>query len=111
MQRVQDHIKGLNFKYRVSLRGDDGVDYINDLGRFVDAQTIELVHASAAATTAAAAHASGVHATTAHTLSEEKQRMRAPPPMPPRVTTTTLTAGAIVVAVGAAFEAGCHSGG
>eukprot|EP00613_Pedinella_sp_CCMP2098_P073361 CAMPEP_0171908950 /NCGR_PEP_ID=MMETSP0993-20121228/8338_1 /TAXON_ID=483369 /ORGANISM="non described non described, Strain CCMP2098" /LENGTH=239 /DNA_ID=CAMNT_0012541759 /DNA_START=50 /DNA_END=766 /DNA_ORIENTATION=- len=45
VQKVQDHVKGLNFKYRVSLQGD-GVEYLNDLGRFVDGSTVELVHAS-----------------------------------------------------------------
>lgn len=37
---VQDHIRSLNFKYRVDLRGK-GIDYINALGRFVDPHTVE----------------------------------------------------------------------
>lgn len=40
---VQNHIKSLNFKYRVDMRAA-GVTYINDLGRFVSPDTLELVH-------------------------------------------------------------------
>jgi thioredoxin/glutathione reductase (selenoprotein) len=39
---VQDHIKGLNFNYRVQLR-EEGVTYINKLARFVDAHTLEVM--------------------------------------------------------------------
>lgn len=39
-QNVQNHIRGLNFKYRVDLREKD-VDYLNQLGSFVDAHTVE----------------------------------------------------------------------
>lgn len=38
---VQGHVKSLNFGYRVSLR-ENGIDYLNKLGRFVDAHTLEL---------------------------------------------------------------------
>lgn len=38
---VQDYIKSLNFGYRVQLR-EQGVTYINKLGRFVDPNTIEV---------------------------------------------------------------------
>ncbi len=38
---VQDHIKGLNFGYRVSLR-EAGITYLNKLGRFVGPHTLEL---------------------------------------------------------------------
>lgn len=37
---VQDHIKGLNFQYRVSLREKE-VNYINKLGKFVGPNTLE----------------------------------------------------------------------
>jgi len=37
---VQDHIKGLNFQYRVALR-EKNVAYLNKLGKFVDAHTLE----------------------------------------------------------------------
>jgi thioredoxin reductase (NADPH) len=40
-QNIQDHIKGLNFGYRVQLR-EKGVQYMNKLGRFVDANTLEV---------------------------------------------------------------------
>merc|ERR1719352_1592905 len=39
---VQDHIKSLNFKYRVALR-EAGVAYLNKLGSFVDAHTLKCV--------------------------------------------------------------------
>eukprot|EP00584_Thalassiosira_punctigera_P002476 CAMPEP_0172539508 /NCGR_PEP_ID=MMETSP1067-20121228/10703_1 /TAXON_ID=265564 ORGANISM="Thalassiosira punctigera, Strain Tpunct2005C2" /NCGR_SAMPLE_ID=MMETSP1067 /ASSEMBLY_ACC=CAM_ASM_000444 /LENGTH=638 /DNA_ID=CAMNT_0013325207 /DNA_START=198 /DNA_END=2114 /DNA_ORIENTATION=- len=39
---VQNHIRGLNFKYRVDLRENE-VTYLNQLGSFVDAHTIETV--------------------------------------------------------------------
>lgn len=38
---VQDHIKGLNFKYRVNLK-EKNVTYLNKLGKFKDAHTLEL---------------------------------------------------------------------
>lgn len=43
-ERVQDHIRGLNFNYRVTLR-EKGVTYLNKLGKFVDNHTIECVDA------------------------------------------------------------------
>lgn len=39
---VQDHIKSLNFGYRVQLR-EEGVTYINKLGRFVGPNTLEVI--------------------------------------------------------------------
>ena len=39
-ENVQDHIKGLNFGYRVQLR-EGGVTYINKLGKFVGPNTLE----------------------------------------------------------------------
>eukprot|EP00956_Cyclotella_meneghiniana_P026856 scaffold59101_cov24-Cyclotella_meneghiniana.AAC.1 len=39
---VQNHIRGLNFKYRVDLR-EKNVTYLNMLGKFVDRNTIETV--------------------------------------------------------------------
>mmetsp|Transcript_7641 Transcript_7641/g.17293 ORF Transcript_7641/g.17293 Transcript_7641/m.17293 type:complete len:638 (+) Transcript_7641:181-2094(+) len=39
---VQNHIRGLNFKYRVDLREKE-VSYLNQLGSFVDAHTVETV--------------------------------------------------------------------
>mmetsp|Transcript_5734 Transcript_5734/g.10348 ORF Transcript_5734/g.10348 Transcript_5734/m.10348 type:complete len:632 (+) Transcript_5734:186-2081(+) len=41
-QNVQNHIRGLNFKYRVDLREKE-VTYLNMLGSFVDAHTLETV--------------------------------------------------------------------
>lgn len=41
-ENVQNHIKGLNFKYRVNLREND-VSYLNKLGTFKDANTIETI--------------------------------------------------------------------
>ena len=41
-QNVQNHIRGLNFKYRVDLREKE-VTYLNLLGKFIDAHTIETV--------------------------------------------------------------------
>jgi len=41
-QNVQNHIRGLNFKYRVDLREKE-VTYLNLLGKFVDEHTIETV--------------------------------------------------------------------
>ena len=41
VSRVQDHIKSLNFGYRVSLR-EHGVSYLNKLGRFTGPNTVEL---------------------------------------------------------------------
>eukprot|EP00594_Rhizosolenia_setigera_P012622 CAMPEP_0178968562 /NCGR_PEP_ID=MMETSP0789-20121207/18340_1 /TAXON_ID=3005 /ORGANISM="Rhizosolenia setigera, Strain CCMP 1694" /LENGTH=628 /DNA_ID=CAMNT_0020654539 /DNA_START=51 /DNA_END=1937 /DNA_ORIENTATION=+ len=41
-QNVQNHIRGLNFKYRVNLRENE-VNYINKLGKFIDPHTIEVV--------------------------------------------------------------------
>lgn len=39
-QNVQDHIKGLNFGYKVSLR-EEKITYHNKLGKFIDEHTIE----------------------------------------------------------------------
>jgi len=39
---VQNHIRGLNFKYRVNLR-ENNVTYFNKLGKFLDPHTIEVV--------------------------------------------------------------------
>ena len=39
-EHVQDHIKGLNFNYRVQLR-ELGVSYLNKLGKFIDPHTLE----------------------------------------------------------------------
>lgn len=39
---VQNHIRGLNFKYRVDLR-EKNVTYLNMLGKFVDKHTLETV--------------------------------------------------------------------
>jgi len=39
---VQNHIRGLNFKYRVSLR-DNNITYMNKFGKFRDAHTIEAI--------------------------------------------------------------------
>lgn len=39
-QNVQDHIKGLNFGYRVALR-EEGITYLNKLGKFIDPHTLE----------------------------------------------------------------------
>eukprot|EP00574_Skeletonema_japonicum_P009413 CAMPEP_0201730002 /NCGR_PEP_ID=MMETSP0593-20130828/20757_1 /ASSEMBLY_ACC=CAM_ASM_000672 /TAXON_ID=267983 /ORGANISM="Skeletonema japonicum, Strain CCMP2506" /LENGTH=642 /DNA_ID=CAMNT_0048222451 /DNA_START=104 /DNA_END=2032 /DNA_ORIENTATION=+ len=41
-QNVQNHIRGLNFKYRVDLREKE-VTYLNLLGKFVNEHTIETV--------------------------------------------------------------------
>jgi len=41
---VQDHIGGLNFGYRVSLR-ENGITYLNKLGKFVDGHTLETTDA------------------------------------------------------------------
>lgn len=38
---VQNYIKSLNFQYRVALR-EAGIDYLNRLGSFLDAHTLEL---------------------------------------------------------------------
>lgn len=43
-QSVQDHIKGLNFSYRVQLR-EAGVTYLNKLGKFTGPNTMELTDA------------------------------------------------------------------
>jgi thioredoxin/glutathione reductase (selenoprotein) len=43
-QNVQDHIKGLNFSYRVQLR-EAGVTYFNKLGKFTGPHTMELTDA------------------------------------------------------------------
>ena len=40
---VQNHIRGLNFKYRVDLREKE-VTYLNALGSFVDDHTLEIVN-------------------------------------------------------------------
>jgi len=39
-ENVQNHIRGLNFKYRVNLREKE-VTYLNKLGKFKDAHTLE----------------------------------------------------------------------
>ncbi|KAL9189929.1 hypothetical protein ACHAXT_009604 [Thalassiosira profunda] len=39
---VQNHVRGLNFKYRVDLREKE-VTYLNQLGSFIDAHTMETV--------------------------------------------------------------------
>eukprot|EP00606_Chrysophyceae_sp_TOSAG23-5_P000187 GSChrysophyteH2.ASY1.ANO1.484.1 assembled CDS len=39
-QNVQDHIKGLNFGYKVALR-EEGITYLNKLGKFKDDHTLE----------------------------------------------------------------------
>ena len=44
MEAVQNHIKSLNFQYRVQLR-EKSVKYINALGSFVDANSVELTDA------------------------------------------------------------------
>ena len=41
VSHVQDHIKSLNFGYKVSLR-ELGIKYINKLGRFVGPNTLEV---------------------------------------------------------------------
>jgi thioredoxin reductase (NADPH) len=41
VQNVQDHIKGLNFGYRVELR-EKGISYLNKLAKFKDAHTLEV---------------------------------------------------------------------
>lgn len=43
-QNVQDHIKGINFGYKVALR-EEGLTYINKLAKFVDANTLECTDA------------------------------------------------------------------
>ena len=40
-QNIQNHIRGLNFKYRVNLR-ENGVTYLNKLGKFKDNHTLEV---------------------------------------------------------------------
>ena len=40
-ENVQNHIRSLNFKYRVNLR-EKGVSYLNKLGKFKDAHTLEV---------------------------------------------------------------------
>lgn len=40
-QNIQNHIRGLNFKYRVNLR-ENNVTYLNKLGTFQDAHTIQV---------------------------------------------------------------------
>jgi pyruvate/2-oxoglutarate dehydrogenase complex dihydrolipoamide dehydrogenase (E3) component len=42
VKNVQDHIKSLNWGYRVQLR-QKNVDYFNSLAKFVDPHTIECV--------------------------------------------------------------------
>ena len=37
---IQDHIKGINFAYRVQLR-EKGITYLNKLGKFVGTNTLE----------------------------------------------------------------------
>lgn len=40
---IQNHIKGLNFKYRVNLR-ENSVTYLNKLGKFKDNHTLEVTN-------------------------------------------------------------------
>jgi len=40
-ENIQNYIRGLNFKYRVSLR-EKNVTYLNKLGRFIDSHTLEV---------------------------------------------------------------------
>jgi len=40
-EKIQNHIRGLNFKYRVNLREKE-VTYLNKLGRFLDPHTLEV---------------------------------------------------------------------
>uniref|UniRef100_A0A7S4MQN0 Thioredoxin-disulfide reductase n=1 Tax=Odontella aurita TaxID=265563 RepID=A0A7S4MQN0_9STRA len=40
-ENIQNHIRGLNFKYRVNLR-EKNVKYLNKLGKFKDAHTLEV---------------------------------------------------------------------
>lgn len=40
-EAVQNHIRGLNFNYRVTLR-EKNVTYLNKLGKFMDAHTLEV---------------------------------------------------------------------
>lgn len=42
VSNVQDHIRGLNFGYKVALR-DEGVTYLNKLGKFVGKNELEVV--------------------------------------------------------------------
>jgi thioredoxin reductase (NADPH) len=51
---VQDHIKGLNFGYKVQLR-DEGVKYINKLGSFVSPNELQVVDKKGKAETITAA--------------------------------------------------------
>jgi thioredoxin reductase (NADPH) len=41
-EKVQDHIKGINFGYRVKLR-EEGVVYLKKLGKFLDKHTLECI--------------------------------------------------------------------
>lgn len=41
-ENIQNHIRGLNFKYRVNLR-EKSVTYLNKLGKFIDPHTIEVI--------------------------------------------------------------------
>jgi thioredoxin reductase (NADPH) len=41
-ENVQNHIHGLNFKYRVNLR-ENNVVYLNKLGKFLDSHTMEVI--------------------------------------------------------------------
>lgn len=51
---VQDHIKGINFGYRVELR-EQGVTYLNKLGKFVGPNTLEVTDAKGKTATITAA--------------------------------------------------------
>jgi thioredoxin reductase (NADPH) len=53
-ERVQDHIKGLNFGYRVQLR-EQGVQYLNKLGKFTGPNTLECIDAKGRSKTITAA--------------------------------------------------------
>ncbi|KAJ8606869.1 hypothetical protein CTAYLR_010260 [Chrysophaeum taylorii] len=51
---VQNHIKGLNFEYRVALR-EAGIDYLNRLAAFEDAHALEVRNAKGETSTITAA--------------------------------------------------------
>ncbi len=51
---IQDHIKGLNFGYRVQLR-EQSVTYLNKLGKFINPHTLEVTDAKGKTSTVTAA--------------------------------------------------------
>ena len=55
VEAVQNHIKSLNFKYRVQLR-EKNVKYLNALGAFVDENTVELTDSQGATQRISADH-------------------------------------------------------